>query len=80
VVSKPPAQPDDSEWQKWKQTIRLIILAVALLTAVAFVTQNFLLVEVRIALLSINVRLGWALLVAVALGFAAGYLWARTRR
>ncbi len=51
--------------------------AAALVVAVLVVGANFVLVEVRLLGAVVEMRLGWALVVAAAFGFALGMAWAR---
>ena len=64
----------------WNQALRALILACLLVAAVLFVAANFVLVEVRLAELSVEVRLAWAVLLPAALAFAGGMLYAGARR
>ena len=55
-------------------------LAALSVLAVVLVGANFVLVEVRFLGLAFQARLGWVILVALALGFGAGALWMRRAR
>jgi len=54
-----------------------VAIAISLVFAVVIVGANFVLVEVRLPGLTFEARLGWVILVALALGFGAGALWMR---
>ena len=56
----------------WREAGRAVAAALVLLLVLLVVGANFVLVEVRLLGLTAETRLGWALLVAAALGFAAG--------
>ncbi len=60
--------------------VQLVASAVVLALLVLFVAENFAVVEVRLIVWRMETRLAWALLVAGALGFAAGWLLPRLRR
>jgi uncharacterized integral membrane protein len=64
----------------WNWTIRLVVLAVAMVLLVVFVAENFLVVEVRLFFWKTDARLAWALIVAALLGFVIGLLVPRLRR
>lgn len=57
-----------------KLTIRLLILATILALLVVFIAENFVVVEVRIITRSVEMRLAWAMLIAVAIGVLLGLL------
>ncbi len=56
------------------RTIRSILLAAIGILALVFVIQNDNEVEVSFVFTRVDVALVWALLAALALGFAAGWL------
>jgi uncharacterized integral membrane protein len=58
----------------------LIAWAIVLLLLVVFIAENFITVEVRFLFTKTETRLAYALLIAAALGFVAGYLLPRLRR
>ncbi len=60
-----------------RRVIREALVASALVIAVLIVGANFVLVEVRLLGLELETRLGWALIVALLVGFGAGMLWRR---
>ncbi len=60
-----------------RRVIREALVALALVTAVLIVGANFVLVEVRLLGLELETRLGWALIVALLIGFGAGVLYRR---
>ena len=60
-----------------RRVIREALVAIALVVAVLIVGANFVLVEVRLLGLEIETRLGWALIVALLIGFGAGTLYMR---
>ena len=55
-------------------------MACALLLVLTFVAANFVLVDVRLLGLRLEVRLAWAVVVPAALAFGGGLLYARARR
>jgi len=61
-------------------TLRLVALAVVLALLVAFVAENYILVDVRLITFTSRTRLAWALIIASVLGFIVGYLVAFRRR
>ena len=63
----------------WNRAGRALIVACALVVAVLFVAENFVLVEIRFMGLSLEVRLAWVVVVPAALAFAGGLLYARAR-
>jgi hypothetical protein len=64
----------------WNQALRALVVACVLVAAVLFVAANFVLVEVRLPGLKVEVRLAWAVVVPAALAFAAGMVHARANR
>lgn len=60
-----------------RAALRQAAIAVALVAAVLVVGSNFVLVEVRLFGLEVEMRLGWALLLALVVGFAGGATWSR---
>jgi len=60
-----------------RRAARDVAIAISLVFAVVIVGANFVLVEVRLPGLTFEARLGWVILVALALGFGAGALWMR---
>jgi uncharacterized integral membrane protein len=71
-----PSTPQ--ERRNW--TLRLVLLALAMVLLVVFVAENFVVVEVRLFFWETDARLAWALLVAALLGFVIGLLLPRMRR
>ena len=63
----------------WQRALRALAVACALVLVVTFVAGNFVLVEVRLWGLNVEMRLAWAVVIAAALGFAAGILYSRSR-
>lgn len=61
----------------WPRALRALALACALVVAVLFVAGNFVLVEVRLGVLNVEIRLAWAVVVPAALAFGGGVLWSR---
>lgn len=61
-------------------TLRLPLFALLLVLFVAFVAENFIVVEVRVLFWRSDIRLGWALLIAGLLGFGLGLLFPRLRK
>jgi uncharacterized integral membrane protein len=68
----------ERERRNW--TLRLVGFALVAVLLVVFVAENFVVVEVRLLLWRIDVRLAWALLLAGLLGFVLGLLAPRLRR
>jgi hypothetical protein len=64
----------------WNRALRALVVACLLVAAVLFVAANFVLVEVRLGALNVEVRLAWAVVLPAALAFAGGILYARARR
>ena len=60
-----------------RRVIHEALVASALVIAVLIVGANFVLVEVRLLGLELETRLGWALIVALLVGFGAGMLYRR---
>jgi uncharacterized integral membrane protein len=71
---------EDSRPQEWTWTGRLVAAAVVLGLLALFIVLNSEKVEIDMLLASTDIRLGWALLLAGALGFLAGLLFPRLRR
>ncbi len=71
---KDPKLPDESN------NLRLIGLGVVLLLLVTFVAQNFRDASVKFLWMTANTELAWAIVVAAAVGFLAGWLADRLRR
>lgn len=63
-----PRQPDTA------RVVKIILLAAVLVLALLFVLQNDQSVEVSFVFTTVDVALVWALLIALALGFVAGWL------
>jgi hypothetical protein len=63
----------------WQRALRALAVACALVLVVTFVAANFVLVDVRLWGLNVEMRLAWAVVIAAALGFAAGMLYSRSR-
>jgi uncharacterized RDD family membrane protein YckC len=63
----------------WQRALRALAVACALVLVVTFVAGNFVLVDVRLWGLNVEMRLAWAVVIAGALGFAAGMLYSRSR-
>lgn len=64
----------------WRRALRALSEACGLVLVVTFVAANFVLVDVRLWGLTVEMRLAWAVVVAAALGFAGGVLYSRSRR
>jgi type VI protein secretion system component VasK len=64
----------------WSRALRAVIVACGLVVVVLFVAANFVLVDVRLLGLRLEVRLAWAVVVPAALAFGGGLLYARARR
>ena len=64
--------------RRW--TIWLVIAAVVLALIASFVTQNYETVEVRLLFWSVNVRLAWAVILALLIGALLGWLLPRRWR
>jgi hypothetical protein len=64
----------------WRRALRALSVAAGLVLVVTFVAGNFVLVDVRLWGLDVEMRLAWAVVVAGGLGFAAGLLYSRSRR
>jgi len=63
---------EPSGQRRW--TLWLVITAVVLALVASFVTQNYEKVEVRLLFWSINVRLAWAVILALLIGALIGWL------
>jgi hypothetical protein len=63
-------------------TIGLVAAAAVLALLVLFVADNFVVVQVRLLRWQVNIRLGWALLIAAASGFVPALIlgWVVGRR
>lgn len=68
------------QWQSWRWTIKLALIAVAFTLLTIFVADNFVMVETRFVFWSLETRLAWSLLVAAGMGFWIGVLVSRLRR
>lgn len=66
--------------RRQRGTAQLAAVAATLALAVFVVAENFVVVEVRLVTWTFQVRLAWTMLIAAALGVAAGLLIARLRR
>lgn len=64
----------------WRRALRALSVATALVLVVTFVAGNFVLVNVRLWGLDVEMRLAWAVVVPGGLGFAGGLLYSRMRR
>lgn len=64
----------------WSRALRAVFVACVLVVVVLFVAANFVLVDVRLLGLRLEVRLAWAVVVPAALAFGGGLLYARVRR
>ncbi len=64
----------------WSRALRAVVVAFGLVVVVLFVAANFVLVDVRLLGLRLEVRLAWAVVVPAALAFGGGLLYARVRR
>ena len=64
----------------WSRALRALFVACALVVATLFVAANFVLVEVRLVGVTVEVRLAWAVVLPAALAFAGGMLYAGARR
>ncbi len=58
----------------------LVLVAVLMILLVLFVADNFVLVEIRLLIFRIHMRLAWALLLALLGGAAIGFLAGRFTR
>ena len=71
-------------WRGWRHrhrwTLRLVATATLLAALTLFAAANFALVELRLVVWNSDVRLSWALLGAVALGFLLGLIVPRLLR
>ena len=63
-----------------RRMLALVATAVLLGLLTLFVADNFVLVDVRIIAIDIQMRLAWALLIPAIGGFALGYLTRHLRR
>ncbi len=63
-----------------RRLVWLAFAAVTLASLVLFVADNFVLIEIRLVVTRIQVRLAWALLAAFALGAASALAIDRARR
>lgn len=61
----------------WARALRAAGFAVLLVAALAVAAANFVLVDVHVLALSVQVRLAWAVLVPAALTFALGVRYGR---
>ena len=61
-----------TEASRWIWTLRMVLVSLFLSALTIFVAQNFVLIEVRLFTVSVEMRLGWGLMLAAGLGFAAG--------
>lgn len=61
----------------WRHSLRAVAVACVLVLVVLFVAGNFVLVDVRLWALTIEVRLAWAVVVPAGLCFAAGVRYGR---
>lgn len=80
VVSDNLPLPETRRRWKRRWTIRLVVLAAFFLALTLFAAANFVLVEVRLLVWSGQLRLSWALLLAVSTGFIAAVLVMRLPR
>jgi hypothetical protein len=64
----------------WQPALRALSVACGLVLVVTFVAANFVLVDVRLWGLNVEMRLAWAVVVSAGLGFAGGVLYSRCRR
>lgn len=58
----------------------LVVAAVLAALLMLFVADNFVLIEVRFFNRGIQMRLAWAMIIPLLLGFSLGWLWGRLRR
>lgn len=63
-----------------RRLLGLVVAAVLFSLLVLFVADNFVLIEIRLVNIRIQMRLAWALLIAVLVGLAIGFLAGRYRR
>ncbi len=68
-----------SRWLGNRLLVVMVALAVLLLLLVLFVADNFVLIEVRLVVTRIQMRLAWALIIAFLLGILAGIAISRLR-
>ena len=66
--------------QNWRTTVRLVAIAIILLTDAIFVAQNYVPVELRFLWWRWNTHLSWVPLVVLLPGIAVGWLWFGARR
>ena len=67
------------QWQSWRWTVKLALIAIFFTSLTVFVADNFVMVEMRLVFWSLETRLAWSLLLAAGLGFWIGLLVARLR-
>jgi uncharacterized integral membrane protein len=60
-------------------TGRLVSIGIVVVLLAVFIAQNFTTVDVRLFVVERQIRLAFALLLAAALGFAAGWIARRLR-
>lgn len=70
----------ETRQQRRNWTFRLIVWALVVAILALFIAENFNIVEVRLIVIRVEIRLAWALLLASGLGFVAGLLVPRLRR
>lgn len=58
--------------RNWSGTGVLVVWALLSVLLVVFVAQNFIVVEVRLLRWELDLRLAWAIVVAIVAGFAVG--------
>lgn len=72
MSSRPDGRPPRRLTWRRRWTVRLALIAVAMVVLTLVAAANFVLVEVRLIIWEGDVRLSWALLGAVTLGFLLG--------
>jgi uncharacterized integral membrane protein len=65
-----------------RATLGLLLLALVMVALAIFVVQNFAVVEIDFLRWQFEIRLGWAILIAAAVGFVLAVIlgWHRGRR
>jgi len=67
------------QWQSWRWTARLALVAIFFSALTVFVADNFVMVEMHLVFWTLETRLAWSLLLAAGLGFSIGLLVARLK-
>jgi uncharacterized integral membrane protein len=66
--------------RRGKVTLWSMVLAIVLALVVIFVAENFVVIELRLITMAVQVRLAWAVLIAAGLGVVIGLLLPRAWR